>query len=238
MSNADVAPELKQIIGALIFGADRSLTIKEIRSCLIDVARTGEEGTAVFAKIKDDDIKTAVDQLQEEIRQRHLGFFLTEVAGGYKLQSDHTCGKWLKHLLDAGKPNRLSMPALETLSIIAYRQPITKAEIENIRGVTVDHVIKALLEMQLIRIAGRSDLPGRPFLYRTSHAFLEHFGLKDLNSLDDMEPLLKVKSDYTESTAQVENEPLEQSEEKTQQEEKTTDTEDYVNESEHIETEN
>ncbi len=193
MSNADIIPELKQIVGALIFGSDRVVTIKEIRGCLVEVAKTGVDGTAPFAKVKDSDIEAAVGELKQDLKSRHMGFFLAEVAGGYKLQSDPVCGKWLKYFLDAGKPNRISRPALETLAIIAYRQPVTRAEIEGIRGVNIDHVVKSLLEMQLLRIVGRSELPGRPFLYGTSHIFLEHFGLKDLKSLDEMGPLLSAR---------------------------------------------
>ena len=113
---------------------------------------------------------------------------LAEVAEGYRIQSDHTCGKWLMHLLNH-KPTRLSRPGLETLAIIAYRQPMTRAEMEGIRGVSVDHVIKLLMEIQLIRLVGRSELPGRPFLYGTTPAFLDHFGLKSLDDLDDVESL-------------------------------------------------
>jgi len=190
MGNIDVVPELKQILGAMIFGANRSISIKEIRKCLQEVAEVEGGATAAFAKVTEADIRTALDSLAADAQAARCGFHLGDVAGGSRFHSDASCGRWLRHLLNAGKPNRLSRPALETLAIIAYRQPATRAEIEAVRGVTVDNIIRTLLEMQLIKIVGRSELPGRPFQYGTTHIFLEHFGLKDLNELSSMEPML------------------------------------------------
>jgi segregation and condensation protein B len=190
MANTDVIPELKQILGAMIFGANRSVSIKELRKCIQEVALTEGGATAAFAKVSETDIRAALDSLTADVSSSRCGITLGEIAGGARFHSDASCGKWLRHLLNAGKPNRLSRPSLETLAIIAYRQPATKADIEVVRGVTVDHIIKTLLEMQLIKIVGRSELPGRPFQYGTTHLFLEHFGLKDLTELSSMEPLL------------------------------------------------
>jgi segregation and condensation protein B len=100
----------------------------------------------------------------------------------------------------------LSKPSLETLAIIAYRQPVSRAEIENVRGVSVDHVVRSLLEMQLVRIVGRSELPGRPFLYGTTQLFFEHFGLKSMDELNEIEPLLSVKSRELEKRRQASDE--------------------------------
>jgi segregation and condensation protein B len=108
---------------------------------------------------------------------------LVEIAGGWRLVSRSEYAPWLKKLLDEARPHRLSQPSLETLSIIALRQPLSRADIAAIRGVEVDGVIKTLLERDLITITGRSDVPGKPLLYGTTQKFLEHFGLK---SLDDM----------------------------------------------------
>lgn len=181
--------ELKQVLGALIFGANRPLSIKEMRKCLVEVAAERGGETTAFAKVREKDIIDALAELRAESENVKGGFVLTEVAGGYKFQTDATCGKWLRHFLDAGKPHRLSRPALETLAIIAYRQPVTRAEIEGVRGVNVDHIVRTLMEMQLIRIVGRSELPGRPFQYGTTHSFLEHFGLKGLSDLEQMGPM-------------------------------------------------
>jgi segregation and condensation protein B len=190
MSNDAVLPEIKEILGAMIFGSNRPLDIKEMRDCLAEVAKTVGGETAAFSGVKEADVREALERLREDLNQRKCGFTLAEVAGGFRFQSSASCGKWLHHLLNTERPNRLSQPALETLAIVAYRQPVSKPEIEGVRGVNVDHIIKSLLEMQLIRIAGRSDLPGRPFLYATTHSFLEHFGLKDIGDLRQMEPLL------------------------------------------------
>lgn len=186
MSELQSLPALKQILGALIFGANRPLGLKEISACIAEVAEADPEA-AVFAGVTQKQLSEALDELQNDLSRVYAGFTVHEVAGGLRLQSDATCGRWLKHLLKT-KPQRLSQPALETMAIIAYRQPISRADIETIRGVGVSHIIKGLMEMQLVRIAGRSELPGRPFLYGTTHLFLEHFGLKDLKELNRMAP--------------------------------------------------
>ena len=190
ISKTDVVPELKQILGAMIFGANRSLNVKEARKCLQEVAELEGGETIAFGKVTDADVHAAMESLATDMKAARCGFHLAEVAGGSRIHSDPSCGKWLRHLLNAGKPNRLSRPSLETLAIIAYRQPVSRVDIEAVRGVTVDHIVKTLLEMQLIKIVGRSELPGRPFLYGTTHAFLDHFGLKDLNDLKGLEPML------------------------------------------------
>jgi len=201
MSDVQSLPELKQILGALIFGANRPLTIKELRSCIVEVAESDPE-VAVYAEVQPKQLEDALDELRQDLMRTHAGFTVQEVAGGFRLQSDASCGRWLRHLLKT-KPQRLSQPALETMAIIAYRQPISKADIESIRGVNVVHIIKGLMEMQLVRISGRSELPGRPFLYGTTHLFLEHFGLKDLRQLDKMAPRVlsrKVRADDNAET--------------------------------------
>jgi segregation and condensation protein B len=182
--------DLKRVVGALIFGAGRPIGAREIRKCLVELAELEGGDGKIFAEVKDKDVHGAIMEIVYDLERTHPGFHLAEIAGGYRLQSDACCGPWLRHLLKTGRPQRLSQPALETLAIIAYRQPITKADIEGVRGVNVDHVIKMLMEMQLVRISGRSELPGRPFLYGTTHAFLEHFGLKSLDELADLEPML------------------------------------------------
>jgi segregation and condensation protein B len=188
MSGGSV-PELKQALGAMVFAADRALTVKEMRSCLRETARnSGEDADFPFGKVKEDEIVAALRELAVALEETGAGFLLREVAGGYRFQSDPACGPWLRRLLDLGQPRRLSWPALETLAIIAYRQPVTRAEIEGVRGVAADHMVRVLMEMQLVKIAGRSPLPGRPFTYGTTHTFLEHFGLKGLDDLVRMNP--------------------------------------------------
>jgi segregation and condensation protein B len=187
----EVLPELKQIVGALLFGAGKPLTLKEMRACLVETGERYGAETKAFEEVSEGDLEAVVKELAADLERQKLGFHLQEHGGAFRFQSDASCGKWLKQLLAIGQANRLSRPALETLSIIAYRQPITKAEIERVRGVNVDHMIRMLMEMQLVRISGRSDLPGRPFLFGTTQSFLEHFGLKDLKDLSDLEPMLR-----------------------------------------------
>lgn len=199
MPNIDKLPGLKQILGALIFGANRPLKLLELRKCIVEVAED-DETVAVYADVDNKLLKDALTELADDLSSNHTGFSLHETAGGYRLQSDAECGRWLKHLLKA-KPHRLSQPALETMAVIAYRQPISKADIEAVRGVSVAHVIKPLMEMQLVRIVGRSELPGRPFLYGTTQLFLEHFGLKNLKELDKMAPMVLSRKELKSAEA-------------------------------------
>lgn len=213
MSEPDVLPEIKQIIGAMIFAAGRPLSVPDMRKCLVEVAKEQGGAASVFEAVKDSHVREALGELQKDINERHkTGFVLTEVAGGFRYQSDKNCGSWIKHLLEIGRPNRLSKPALETLAIIAYRQPISKAEIESVRGVNVDHIMKSLLEYRLIKISGRSELPGRPFLYGTTQLFLEHFGLKNLKDLNDIEPMLFLAKESAVSRKKDKVEPVEEQE--------------------------
>jgi segregation and condensation protein B len=187
---SDRLPEIKEIVGALVFGADRPLTVAEIRRCLAEMAETELPAARAFREVSKEHVEEALSELCRQMEAARFGFRLAEIGGGYRLQSDPICAPWLKHLLKMERPQRLSRPALETLAIVAYRQPVTKAEVEGIRGVAVDHILKALMELQLLRIAGRSELPGRPFLYGTTQMFLEHFRLRSLDDLKDLDPML------------------------------------------------
>ena len=178
------------MVGALVFGADHPLTVEEIRACLREVAGEDAE-TAAFAEATARDVRDALESITKELERQKLGIELAEVSSTFRFQSEACCGRWLRFMLRKERPNRLSRPALETLAIIAYRQPIAKSEIEGIRGVVVDHILKALMELHLVRIVGRSDLPGRPFLYGTTASFLDHFGLKSLSELNEMDPTLQ-----------------------------------------------
>ena len=137
------------------------------------------------------EIEQAIHGLEKELERSGCGFRLVCAGGAYRLQTTPTCGRYVRALLHLDKPNRLSRAALETLAIIAYRQPITKAEIEQIRGVAVDTIVKTLVDLQLVRLVGRSELPGHPFLYGTTALFLEHFGLASLGELNAIDPTLQ-----------------------------------------------
>ncbi|MDD5706341.1 MAG: SMC-Scp complex subunit ScpB [Kiritimatiellae bacterium] len=185
------ARSLRQVVGALVFSGKTALSVETIRKCLAETPGADEGSLSPFATVAPRDIRDALADIQKDLDRLDLGMELREVAGGYRFQTQPGCGAWVRGLLKQERPNRLSRPALETLAIIAYRQPIAKSELEGIRGVTVDHIIRALMEMHLIRIVGRSELPGRPFLYGTTPSFLEHFGLKSLDELNELDPTLQ-----------------------------------------------
>jgi segregation and condensation protein B len=196
MSTLEPKPELnasslRQVIGALVFSAEAALPIESIRKCLRELPPAADGAPAPFSDVLPRDIRDALEDIAKDLDRLDLGIELREVGGGYRFQTQPGCGRWVRSLLKRDRPNRLSRSALETLAIIAYRQPIAKSELEGIRGVTVDHIVKALMEMHLIRIVGRSDLPGRPFLYGTTPSFLEHFGLKSLDELNELDPTLQ-----------------------------------------------
>ncbi len=184
---------LQQIVGGLLFGADHPLTVEEIRSTLKAVAASdpADDTLQLFASSSPREIRDAILSVAKELSRLEFGFDLIELNGGFRFQTQPACGRWLRCLLHQDRPNRLSRPALETLAIIAYRQPISKSEMESIRGVAVDHMVKSLMELHLIRIVGRSDLPGHPFLYGTTATFLNHFGLSNLKELNELDPTLQ-----------------------------------------------
>lgn len=196
MTSGNVVPELKQVLGAMLFGSRLPVSVDEMRRVLVEMGENPEEEGKLFAKATAADIQAALDQLKADLAERRVGVHLVEVAGGFRFQTDAECGPWLRRLLDIGKPTRLTRPTLETLAIIAYRQPVTRAEIEAVRGVTVDTIVRHLMELQLIRLAGRSPLPGRPLLYGTTQLFLEHFGLKSLKDLPGIEQLCRREEEY------------------------------------------
>jgi len=195
MSEIEVLPELKQIIGAMLFVNKLPLTVAEMRKVFQQVGEIRGGMFKDYAKVTEADLRAALELLNQELERAKIGVRLAEVANGYRLENEAKCGPWLRQLLQKGRPNRLSRPALETLAIIAYRQPCTRAEIEAVRGVAVDQIIRNLMEMQLIRIVGRSELPGRPWLFGTSQKFLEHFGLKRLDDLPGTEELRRLEQE-------------------------------------------
>ena len=190
-----VLPELKQIIGAMLFVRKEPLTVAEIRRTLTATAERRGGITADFAKANEALIREAADALGRELAERKVGFHLIEVAGGWRLENDANCGPWLRTMLQKGRGARLSLPALETLAIIAYRQPCVRSEIEAVRGVAVDAILRNLLEMQLVRVVGRSELPGRPWMFGTTQKFMEHFGLKCLDDLPGTDELRRLEAE-------------------------------------------
>ncbi|MBW1724451.1 MAG: SMC-Scp complex subunit ScpB [Deltaproteobacteria bacterium] len=160
--------DIKNIIESLLLVTEEPLTIDRVKSILIEPGRK--------------EVQNALTELAAEYEARKGGFLLREVAGGYQIRTRPEYREWIKRLIQP-KPLRLSKAALETLAIIAYKQPIIRSDIEHIRGVNCGGILRMLLERKLIRILGRKEIPGRPIIYATTKQFLELFDLKDLKDL-------------------------------------------------------
>jgi segregation and condensation protein B len=184
---------LKAVIEALLFASQKALTPKEIAATLRSAAEYAHDSSeAELAKTSETEIQEALQLLQKEYADLDRSFQLIEQVSGWVLVSRSEFKVWVRQLFPELRPTRLSPPALETLAIIAYRQPITKANVEAIRGVTVDGVLQKLLDAGLVKIAGRAEIPGRPLLYETTHHFMEHFGLKSLDELPNASELRQI----------------------------------------------
>jgi segregation and condensation protein B len=184
---------LKAVVEALLFASQKPLSLKEIAATLTSAAEYFEEGPeAALAKVNEAEITESVRTLQNEYSELGRAFHLVEQVSGWVLVSRIEYQVWVRQLFPEMRPTRLSAPALETLAIIAYRQPITKADVEAIRGVTVDGVMQKLLDAGLVKITGRAEIPGRPLLYVTTQHFMEHFGLKNLDELPNASELRDV----------------------------------------------
>ena len=165
---------IKAVIEALIFASDAPLSLEKICIILSDVEKQ--------------EIKEALEKIVLEYNERQGGICLQEVAGGFQFRTRPELSPWVKKL-KSSKPHSLSPAAMETLAIVAYKQPIVKSEIESIRGVDVGAPLKGLLDKKLIRIVGRKDVPGKPIIYGTTRKFLEVFNLKDLLDLPNLREL-------------------------------------------------
>jgi segregation and condensation protein B len=170
---------IKRTVEALIFAAPEPLSFKEIKNIRADIDK----------KILDQTIAA----LNEEYRKEGRAFHIIPLGNGWQLVTREEFVKDLKKLYEHCIKTRLSKPALETLSIIAYKQPITKIEIENIRGVNADGMIKSLLKRELIKMTGRKDVPGRPIIYEITNKFLQYFGLASLKDLPNFEEFVKAE---------------------------------------------
>ena len=184
---------LQEIVGALLFASESPLSAADIRACVRGVSP--EEGDSaeimeVYKTCTNREIEEALRGLEKALEVAKCGFSLVCTGGQYRMQTTPVCGRYVRALLKLDRPNRLSRASLETLAIVAYRQPITKSEVEQIRGVSVDTIMKTLSDLGLVRLVGRSELPGHPFLYGTTPFFLEHFGLASLDQLNEIDPTL------------------------------------------------
>jgi segregation and condensation protein B len=164
----------KAVIESLLFASENPLSPDQIKEVLGEVSKK--------------EIRRLLSELKEDYERTERGFSLMEVAEGFQFRTRPQHAEWIKRLKKT-KPLALSRPALETLAIIAYKQPIVRTDVENIRGVDSGGVLRTLLERKLIRILGKKDVPGKPLVYGTSQQFLEMFGLKNLSSLPTLKDL-------------------------------------------------
>ena len=183
--------KIKAVIEALIFASDTPLAPEKIR--------------VVFPEAEKTEIKEIIDQLVMEYNERQGGMCLQEVAGGFQFRTNPELSQWIKKLKST-KPHSLSPQAMETLAIIAYKQPIVKSEIESIRGVDVGGPLRNLLDKKLIRIVGRKDVPGKPIIYGTTRKFLEVFNLKDIMDLPNLRELKELNRQQEQVELEIEQE--------------------------------
>ncbi|MCX5853763.1 MAG: SMC-Scp complex subunit ScpB [Deltaproteobacteria bacterium] len=171
--------ENKTIIEALIFASDNPLSADRVAEIIPDV--------------KKDEINRLIRELMREYEERRSGLYIQEVAGGFQFRSRESLGSWINRM-KGGKSLMLSPAAMETLAVVAYRQPVVKAEIDRVRGVDVSGSLRGLLEKKYVRIMGRKDVPGKPIIYGTTKKFLEVFNLKDLSELPTLRELKDLKN--------------------------------------------
>lgn len=213
--------ELTSIVEALLIASEQPLSAEEIarliRGRVAEAEdawqRDVEEGNDVppvsaelkrWAVVAAVDVQHAIEDLNAHYRDTGRAFVLLERAKGWKFFTHAQYGDFVRQLFPGRKPERLSGPAMETLAIIAYRQPITKASIEAVRGVSCDGMLQKLLDRDLVSIVGRADLPGRPLLYATTDLFFEHFGIRSVNDLPNAAELRAIRLPEPESKKALE----------------------------------
>jgi segregation and condensation protein B len=167
--------DTSRAIYAMLFTSDRPLNIPRIAEALGD--------------IENDIVEILLEELAEDIEKQDVPFQLREISGGYQLATDSKYAPYIRRMLKVKRSAKLSKAVLETLAIIAYRQPVTRPDVESIRGVSVSHAFGQLQERNLIKAVGVADVPGRPRLYRTTDEFLDHFGIKSLKEMPSIEEL-------------------------------------------------
>lgn len=181
--------EAKRIIEVLLFVSDKPVSLDALKDVIKDVEST--------------DIRLLIEELNQEYGSTGRSFMIKEIAGGFQMLTDPAYSKWISALYKR-PPDRLTGPSLETLAIVAYKQPITRTEIEAIRGVNVDGVLRTLEERNLIRTRGRMEAPGRPILYGTTAEFLQHFGLRSLDELPKLKEFQESDLDFVREKARAE----------------------------------
>ena len=199
--------ELKFVLESILFAAQKPLSPRELREVLSITADQSEnEGIKALKKLKEEEFTPVLEELEREHAAAGRSYRLACIAGSWQFVSQPDYAPWIMALVgQKPRPTRLSMPALETLTIIAYRQPITRSEIEQVRGVAVDGVMGTLIERGLVVQAGRAEVIGRPTLYTTTPLFLEYFGLGRLEDLPAADELRKIPVKRPESLLTVED---------------------------------
>jgi segregation and condensation protein B len=180
----------RSIIEALVFASDEPLTTKQI----VDILGTAE-GPGPRLRVKDDEVLGIIRELNAEYVQAGRSFRIVQIAGGFQFATMPEYAEWLGKMVKEKARRKLSQAVLETLSVIAYKQPVTKPEIEAIRGVNADYAMQKLLERGLVTIVGRAVTPGRPLLYGTTQEFLKHFGINDLADLPKPREIEEIMAD-------------------------------------------
>ncbi len=184
--------EIARLIRARIAEAEDAIAVDGDDSD-VDSKTELDESLSAFANVNEDSITEAIAELNHSYEESGRAFACAERAKGWKIYTRPEYAEFVRQLFPGRKPSRLSGPAMETLAIVAYRQPVTKASIEAVRGVSCDGMLQKLLDRELIKIGGRADLPGRPLLYETTDLFFEHFGVKSVEELPNSAELRTVK---------------------------------------------
>lgn len=185
--------KLSVVVEALLFASHEPLSAKAIVKIIRAAKKEAEADLPDLGKLTEAGVTAAIEELNAEYKKSRRAFTLTEGPMGWRVHTLPDFSDWVRQLFPGRKPERLSPPALETLAIIAYRQPITKADIEAVRGVSVDGVLQTVMDRGLVHIKGRADLPGRPLLYETTDQFLEHFGIRSVEDLPNQAELRRVE---------------------------------------------
>jgi segregation and condensation protein B len=208
--------ELTQIVEALLFASQEPLSTADISRAVKETVKDMREDESVpewlpeLEKTTDDQVAAAIAALVTHYDEDGRAFTVVERSSGWRLCARPDFAEWARSLYPGKKQQRLSQPALETLAIIAYRQPITRAGVEAVRGVSVDAMVQQLLDRGLIKIEGRAELPGRPLLYGTTDAFLDHFGVRTLDDLPNSAELRRMKLPTAEPDAAAAESPAAQ----------------------------
>jgi segregation and condensation protein B len=172
--------QLKSAIEALLFISGSPLSVDRLKG--------------IFEEATREQVETQLESLRQDYSSRGAGVMLSEVAGGWQLATCPENAAWIRKFKSVKVSTKLSRPALETLAIIAYKQPITRTEVEAVRGVNIGGIIRNLMERRLVKIVGKKDVPGKPMLYGTSMEFLQYFGLKDLSSLPTLKEFQELEA--------------------------------------------